>query len=99
MKEKPEHGTDYNMNETMTARIEIADLGDPARQSKILDALTTLNGVIASKIQKDALHVSYDPLETTEKEIEQAIRRTGSTVTTGSTERSTPHPEMPANPS
>ena len=37
---------------------------------EITDAVEVLNGVIETKIEKDALHVSYDPLATTEKKIE-----------------------------
>ena len=61
----------------MAARIEIKELGDPAHQKKITDAVEALEGVTESRIEKGALHVSYDPLATTEKKIEQAIRSTG----------------------
>ena len=61
----------------MAARIEIKELGDPAHQKKITDAVEALDGVIETKIAKGALHVSYDPLATTEKKIEQAIRSQG----------------------
>jgi len=75
MKNKPDP-TDSTLSETMAARIEINELGDPAHQKKITDAVEALGGVIEAKIEKGALHVSYDPLETTEKKIEQAIRST-----------------------
>ncbi len=58
----------------MAARIEIKELGDPAHQKEITDAIEALDGVLETKIEKGALHVSYDPLTTTEKKIEQAIR-------------------------
>ena len=64
----------------MAARIEINELGDPVRQKELTDAVEALDGVIETKIEKDALHVSYDPLATTEKKIEQAIRFTGTTI-------------------
>ena len=54
----------------MAARIEINELGDPVRQKEIIDAVEVLEGVIETKIEKGALHVSYDPLATTEKKIE-----------------------------
>ena len=83
----------------MSARIEIQELGDPTRQKQITDAIVTLDGVIEAKIENDALHVSYDPLATTEKKIEQAIRSTGSTVKAAATDTETAHPDLvtPAN--
>jgi copper chaperone CopZ len=81
MKEKPDH-TNSSLSETMAARIEIKELGDPTRQKQITDAIVALDGVIEAKIENSALHVSYDPLATSEKKIEQAIRSTGSSVKT-----------------
>ena len=69
MKNKPDPA-DSSLSATMAARIEIKDLGDPAHQKKITDAVAALNGVIETKIEKDVLNVSYDPLATTEKKIE-----------------------------
>jgi hypothetical protein len=79
MKNKPDAAAS-SLNETMTARIEIKELGDPAHQKKITDAVEALDGVIETKIEKNALHVSFDPLATTEKKIEQAIHSTGTNV-------------------
>ena len=61
MKEEPDD-TQSNLSETMVARIEIEELGDPARKRKITDAMVNLDGVIEAKIENGALHVSYDPL-------------------------------------
>jgi hypothetical protein len=61
----------------MAARIKINELGDITRQKEITDAVEALNGVIETKIENGALHVSYDPLATSEKKIEQAVRSTG----------------------
>ena len=94
MKEESDHA-DPSLSETMAARIEINELGDPARESKIVEAVMTLDGVIEAKIEKRALHVSYDPLATTEKKIEQAIRSTGNTVNAADTETEGPHPNLP----
>ena len=78
---KEERGpADSSLTETMAARIEINELGDPARQKEIVDAVEALDGVIETKIEKGALHVSFDALATTEKKIEQAIRSTGTTI-------------------
>jgi len=79
----------------MAARFEIKELGDPARQKKITDAVQALDGVIETKIAKGALHVSYDPLTTTEKKIEHAIRSTGTTINAAATDTEGAHPELP----
>jgi copper chaperone CopZ len=96
MKEEPDHA-DSSLSETMAARIEIKELGDPARQKEITDAVEALGGVNEIKIEKGALHVSFDPLATTEKKIEQVIRSTGNTVKAAATDRETPHPDLPAS--
>ena len=81
----------------MAARIEIKELDDPVRQKQISDAVEALDGVIETKIEKGALHVSYDPLATTEKKIEQAVRSTGNTVKAAATDTKTPHPDLPTS--
>ena len=80
----------------MAARIEINELGDPAHQKRITDAVEALNGVTETKIEKGALHVSYDPLATTEKKIEQAVRSTGTTIKAAATDTKDAHPDLPA---
>jgi len=97
MKEEPNQH-DSSLSETMVARIEIQQLGDPGRQKKITDAVEALDGVIELKIEKGALHVSYDPLPTSEKKIEKAVRSTGNTVKATATDRETPHPDLPMPP-
>jgi copper chaperone CopZ len=98
MKNKPDPA-DSSLSETMAARIEIKELGDPARQKEITDAVEALDGVIEAKIENDVLHISYDPLTTSEKKIEQAIHSTGSTVKAAATDTETAHPDLvtPAN--
>src|SRR5919198_4933623 len=88
---------DSSLRETMAARIEIKELGDPAHQKKITDAIEALNGVIETKVEKGALHVSYDPLATTEKKIEQAIRSTGTTIKAAATDTEDAHPDLPTS--
>lgn len=66
MKNKPD-SADSSLSETMAARIEIKELGDPADQKKITDAVGALDGVLETKIEKGALNLSYDPLVTTER--------------------------------
>ena len=94
MKNKPDPA-DSSLSETMAARIEIKELGDPAHQKKITDAVAALDGVIETKIEKGALHVSYDPLATTEKKIEQAIRSTGTTIKAAATDTEDAHLDLP----
>jgi hypothetical protein len=96
MKNKPDHAVS-NVSETMAARIEIKELGDPAHQKKIIDAVESLDGVIKSKLEKGALHVSYDPLATTEKKIEEAIRSTGTIIKTADTGTEGAHPDLPTS--
>jgi hypothetical protein len=86
---------DSSLRETMAARIEIKELGDPAHQKEITDAVEALEGVIETKIEKGALHVSYDPLATTEEIIEQAIRSTRTTIKTAATDTEGAHPDLP----
>src|SRR6478609_11245155 len=97
MKNKPDPA-DSSLSETMAARIEIKELKDPTRQKQITEAIMALDGVIEAKIENDALHVSYDPLATSEKKIEQAIRSTGSTVKAAATDTETAHLDLPAQP-
>ena len=94
MKNKTDPG-DSSLSETMAARIEIEELGDPAHQKKITDAVAALDGVIETKIEKGALHVSYDPLATTENKIEQAVRSTGTTIRAAATDTEDAHPDLP----
>jgi copper chaperone CopZ len=86
---------DSSLRETMAARIEINELGDPVRQKELTDAVEVLDGVIETKIEKGTLHVSYDPLATTEKKIEQAIRSTGTSIKTAATDTEGAHPDLP----
>ena len=94
MKNKPDPA-DSSLNETMAARIEIKEFGDPAHQKKITDAVEALDGVIETRIEQGAIHVSYDPLATTEKKIEQAIRSTGTTIKAAATDTEGAHPDLP----
>src|SRR6478736_4356909 len=94
MKNKPDLA-DSSLSENMAARIEINELGDPVQQKELIDAIEALDGVIETKIEKGAVHVSYDPLATTEKKIEQAIRSTGTTIKTAATDTEGAHPDLP----
>jgi hypothetical protein len=94
MKNKPDPD-DSSLNETMVTRIEIKEFDDPVRQKEISDAVEALDGVIETKIEKGAVHVSYDPLATSEKKIEQAVRSTGTTIKAAATDTEGAHPDVP----
>lgn len=94
MKEEA-NDAESGLSEIMAARIDIEELSDPARQRQITDAVEDLDGVIELKIENGALHVSYDPLATTEKKIEAAIRASGATVKAAVADTETPHPDLP----
>jgi copper chaperone CopZ len=80
------------LSEPMVARLEIEQLGDAASEKQITDAVKALNGVTDVKVEKDALFVTYDPLITTEKKIEAAVRSSGRTVKAAGTDTEGPHP-------
>ncbi|MEP6604270.1 MAG: hypothetical protein ABJB69_10005 [Spartobacteria bacterium] len=80
-------------SELMVARINVEELGSATKEKEISDALQVLKGVTVVTIAKGAVHVTYDPLETSEKHLEQAIRGAGGTVTAADTDRETPHPD------
>ncbi|PYM01810.1 MAG: hypothetical protein DMF19_05210 [Verrucomicrobia bacterium] len=80
------------LGEVMVARIEIEEIGVAANEKEMTDSVTALPGVREVKIEKGAMHVTYDPLATTEKKIEQAVRSSGNTVKTAAADTETPHP-------
>lgn len=44
------------------------------------------------RIENGAIHVTYDPLRTTEKKIEESIRASGNSVTSAETDSELPRP-------
>jgi copper chaperone CopZ len=77
---------------TMVARIESEDVGSPTHEKTITNALNTIDGVQEVNIENGAIHVTYDPLQTTEKRIEDSIRAGGNSVTSTETESESPRP-------
>ena len=77
---------------TMVARIESEGVGSPTHEKAITEALDTIDGVQEVSIENGAIHVTYDPLQTTEKRIEDSIRASGNCVTSAETESETPRP-------
>jgi copper chaperone CopZ len=80
------------LSEAMVARIEVEELGVAANEKEMTDAVTALPGVREVKIENGAMHVTYDPLATTEKKIEEAVRASGNTVKAAAADTETPHP-------
>jgi copper chaperone CopZ len=80
------------LNEVMVARVEIEGIGVAANEKEMTNAVTALSGVREVKIENEAMYVTYDPLDTTEKKIEEAVRASGNTVKTATTDTETPHP-------
>jgi copper chaperone CopZ len=74
------------LSELMVARLEIEQLGDATSEKQITDAVTALNGVKDVKVENEALFVTYDPLNTTEKKIEAAVRSSGGAVKAAGTD-------------
>lgn len=77
---------------TMVARIESEGLGSPTREKAITDALNAIDGVQEVTIENGAIHVTYDPVQTSEKKIEESIRASGISVTSAATDSETPGP-------
>jgi len=77
---------------TMVARIESEGVGSPGHEKAITDALNGVDGVQEVSIENGAIHVTYDPLQTTEKKIEESIRASGNSVTSATTDSETRAP-------
>ena len=80
------------LGEAMVAQIEIEEIGTAANEKEMTDAVTALPGVREVKIENGAMHVTYDPLATTEKKIEAAVRASRNTVKAATADTETPHP-------
>ena len=88
--EKDQEGS--ALDEVMVARIEIEGIGVAANEKEMTDSVRALPGVREVKIENGAMYVTYDPLTTTEKKIEEAVRSSGNTVKAAATDTDTPHP-------
>ena len=74
------------------ARVEVEQIGVAANEKKMTDSVSALPGVREVKIENGAVHVIYDPLATSEKKIEKAVRASGNTVKAATTDTEIPHP-------
>jgi len=77
---------------TMVTRIESEGVGSSTHEKAITDALNAIDGVQDVIIENGAIHVTYDPLRTTEKKIEESIRASGNSVTSAETDSEMPGP-------
>ncbi len=77
---------------TMVARIESDGVGSPTHEKAITDALDSIDGVAEVSMENGAIHVTYDPLQTTEKKIEESIRASGNSVTSAASDSEMPCP-------
>jgi copper chaperone CopZ len=80
------------LDEVMVARIEIERIAVAANEKEMTDSVTALPGVREVKIENGAMYVTYDPLDTAEKKIEEAVRASGNTVKGATTDTEAPHP-------
>jgi hypothetical protein len=86
MSDEPRTGAE----ELLLATIEVEDLEKPGIQAKVEAAVRTLNGVQSASKVEGKLHVIYDPLSITEREIEAAIQGSGFHPLGGEAERDSP---------
>ena len=77
---------------TMVAPIESEGVGSLTNEKAITDALDTIGGVQDVSMENGAIHVTYDPLQTTEKRIEDSIRASGNSVASAEIESEAPRP-------
>jgi copper chaperone CopZ len=80
------------LDATMVARIESEGVGSSTHEKAITDALNAIDGVQEVRIENRAIYVTYDPLRTTEKKIEESIRARGNSVISAATDSETPGP-------
>ena len=85
------------MNERLPASIELVqakicvrDLAETVAQAEIVPAIQKLPGVQSVQIAGGELHVVYDPLQMSEKELERVIGASGHPTCGGEAERDSP---------
>lgn len=76
--------------ELVQAKICVADLGQALAETEILAAVQKAAGVQSVQVVEGDLHVVYDPLQTSEKELERVIRGSGHAPSGGEAERDSP---------
>lgn len=79
--------------EWVQASIKVPDLIKATAERDIVEAVLRRPGVKSVNHHGDCLHVVYNPLEVTERELEEAIRQSGHTPAGGDAERVLPLPQ------
>jgi hypothetical protein len=93
MSEEPSRA-DSSLRETMAARIGIKELGDPAGQKEINDAVEALDRVIEIKIKNAALYVSRSASHIRkENRAGYSLHRTS--IKAAATDTKAAHPDLP----
>lgn len=76
--------------ELVQAKICVRDLSQALAETEIVATVQKLPGVQSVQTAEDGLHVVYDPLQVSEKEIERAIGASGHPTCGGEAERDSP---------
>jgi copper chaperone CopZ len=79
--------------ELLVARFEIEEAGAPVN-ADISAALKGIKGVKAIAISNGAIEVTYDPLQTSEKRIEEVVRHSGIKPSRTEIGWESPHPDL-----
>ena len=94
----PAHPSDppqpAGVEELVLAKIRIDHLGSAIAQAEVMSAVEGLPGVRTVSVVEDSLHVIYDPLRTTEREIERAVTGSGHQPECEDVERDSPFADL-----
>lgn len=80
--------------EYLQATISVEHLDSVTTEDHVRKALEALPGVRSVSFVEGKLHVSYDPLQTSEQEMEAAIQKRGEHPVEGCTERVSPFADL-----
>jgi copper chaperone CopZ len=88
-------GPESEAEDLLVARFEIPGAGSAVNQADISAGLKGIRGVKAVVVANGAIEVTYNPLQTGEKQIEESIRRSGATPSGAEIGWELPHPDLP----
>jgi hypothetical protein len=80
--------------EYVQATISVEHLDSATIEAHVRKAVESQPGVQTVSLVEGKLHVCYDPLQTSERELEAAIERAGEHPTEGTTERTSPFSDL-----
>lgn len=81
-------------SEYVQATIAVEHLDSAIIERHVRKAVESTPGVQTVSLVEGKLHVCYDPLQTSERELEMAIQRAGEHPLEGSTERTSPFADL-----